>query len=306
MADVIVHIGLHKTATTVLQKQFFPACPGLNYIARPTLGDFVHSVTTTDPIYFDGISERNSLQAVLRDDRPNLVSREALSGILHSGFTHHGLDHRSPILANLKAAIPNARIVLVIRRQDGLARSLYRQYLKVGGTDRIEKFYGLGGNVKPVVSLNVFRYGPYVDEVATLFEGRFLLLAMEEFIEHRERFLSKLAEFIGVELPRVELRHMNRTTFGPLALEASRYCNYLFRSRLNPRGVIPGVPVMKRGRVKWVSPMQFLHRSWPWKGRLRAADRLFRVGESILDQVKDDNRSLDARYRIGLEAYDYY
>ena len=43
MVDVVCHIGLHKTASGTLQRQFFPACSGLNLLTTldPAVREFV-------------------------------------------------------------------------------------------------------------------------------------------------------------------------------------------------------------------------------------------------------------------------
>ncbi len=51
--DLTIHIGLHKTDTTTLQRDAFPRCSDLNYLGGETVGRFEQASTTSDPIYFD-------------------------------------------------------------------------------------------------------------------------------------------------------------------------------------------------------------------------------------------------------------
>jgi hypothetical protein len=82
MTDVVCHLGLHKTASGTLQRQFFPACPGLNLLTTqiPAVRDFVQSVTCKDPLYFQPEQAYREIAAILRRDRINLLSNESLSG----------------------------------------------------------------------------------------------------------------------------------------------------------------------------------------------------------------------------------
>ena len=86
MTNVFFHIGLHKTATTTLQSQFFPLCKDLNYItnANNEVNEFVDKVTVTDPIYFNREDARNLVLPHLQNNKPNLISREGLSKSLLS------------------------------------------------------------------------------------------------------------------------------------------------------------------------------------------------------------------------------
>jgi hypothetical protein len=298
---------LHKTATTTLQQEFFPACHGLNYIPRtiPDVGAFSHAVAVTDPIYFDAEAERRLLAPHIREDVPNLISEEAYSGSPYAGLIKAGLDHRSPILKNLHAALPSARIIVVIRRQDRLARSLYRQYITTGGTQKIETFYGFLGE-SALLPLNRFRFTPYIDMIHSLFTAGVLILVFEEFVLNQEAFLLKIVEFLGVEMPDVRLNTMNRTTLGPTGMELCRILNRVFKSKISPGGVIPGIPRLREDRMVWVSPVALLNNRWPGRGRVSKSSRQYKIGEEILERVRDDNVDLDERYKLGLAKFGYY
>src|SRR5262245_50147919 len=202
--DVVCHIGLHKTASGTLQRQFFPACSGLNLLTtlEPAVRQFVSLVTRTDPLYFSAQAAGTLIAGLLRRDRVNLLSNESLSGPPYAGVVEWGLDHRSPVLTNLVAVFPNARAVLVLRRQDGLAGPLYRQYVKRGGTARVDRFFGLDDSGRPgVLSLDRFRFRPFVQMVLDGFPGGVLVLTYEEFVRDHIAFLSRLCGFLRVERP---------------------------------------------------------------------------------------------------------
>ena len=225
MQNIVLHIGLHKTATGTLQRQFFPACPDLNLLTTfvPEMRKFVRLVTRCDPLYFNSTQAIEILSSVLDQNRPNLLSNESFSGPPYAGAIEGGLDHRSPVLLNLKAVFPKARVILVLRRQDALVKSFYREYLKSGGTRKITRFYGLEGENKPaLMSMNRFNYYPYVEEVMKSFPSGVLTLAFEEFVRNQQVFLNKLTNFIGIELPKIELKKENATSLGPLGMEVTR------------------------------------------------------------------------------------
>lgn len=306
-AQVILHLGLHKTATGTLQRQFFPACPGINVLttAVPQMRQFVAYATRTDPLYFDADHGLSLLDDVLDPDRTNLLSNESFSGPPYAGVIESGLDHRSPVLQNLRSTFPQAKAILVLRRQDGLARSMYRQYLKSGGTRSVRRFFGLGSGHAPLFSLDRFLFARYVESIHESFPRGMLLLAFEEFVQDQAAFLQRLVEFVGIDLPDVVLKAENVTSMGPFGLEVSRLLNHLFRSFLNPAGLIPGVRVTRGGRTRRVSPLQFVHDKWPGR-RSKGLGQIGLVAQEILELSQADNRSLDRRFQLGLSRYDYY
>ncbi len=308
MNDVVFHIGLHKTATGTLQRQFFPACSDLNLLTTrvSSAKRFIEYMTRTDPVYCDRQHAKELIKPVLDEEKPNMISNESLSGPPYAGIIENGLHHRSPILQNMKKVYPQAKIILVLRRQDGLARSFYRQYLKSGGTRTMDRFYGLtDGGSPPLFAKDRFRFKPYVDAIHELFSSGVLVLTYEEFVRKPDQFLETLARFGGFTKPDLKMRRENATALGPVGQEVTRYLNHLFRSRLNPGGVIPGFLVDDGGPRRRVSPVQLLHDHWP--GRRRTVGRqAASAAATILDSVREDNRELDRKYNLDLSEYGYY
>ena len=270
MADFVCHLGLHKTASGALQRQFFPACGGLNLLTTldPAVRQFVHAVTRKDPLYFDPKQALELVGGQVRSDRVNLLSNESLSGPPYAGVAEGGLDHRSPVLQNLRAAFPDARVVLVLRRQDSLARSLYRQYLKRGGTARVQHFYGISAaHQPPLMSLDRFCFSPFVRCVFESFGSRVLVLTFEEFLRDQRLFLERLCHFIGVERPDIKLDPENVTRLGPAGMEVTRLLNFAFRGTLN-QGIVPRLPVRRRGQLDAGQPGRTHSRSLARPARL--------------------------------------
>lgn len=309
MADIVFHIGLHKTATTSLQNQFFPACPELNFIrAHGRLAPgFLKLVNRTDQAYFEPDVALRTLTPHLEDDKINLVSSESFSWISWSGSSAMGLDFRTQILRNLASAVPNARIVLVLRRQDAMVKSLYRQYLQAGGTRSADKVFGASAEqLKTVVPRNYFRYGPYVRTLNALFPAGVLVLLFEELVADQRAFLDRLAAFLGVDCPDISLEKSNASQFGWFGLEFTRYLNFLFRSGLNPGGMLPGFPG-KRGELDIrITPSQWLHENWPVKGKLSDTCLLSQLSDRIFAEMREDNESLDKELALGMGSFGYY
>jgi hypothetical protein len=308
MTDVVCHIGLHKTASTTLQHQFFPACKDMNLLLTkdPVVRDFIYAVRGKDPLFFDAQKTREQIYTRIVSDRVNVLSNESLSGPPYAGVVEWGLDHRSPVLANLCSVFPDARAILVLRRQDGLAKSLYRQYVKRGGTARIRAFYGLDGSGRPaMLSLDRFHFSPYLQLVHERFPAGVLILPFEQFVRDQDTFLNSLCEFIGVRRPAVELRAENTTRLGARGMELTRIMNFFFMSMLN-RGFLPGVPVRRDGRWHQFSLVEYIHEYWPGKPDSEERSDISDVAGEILAMFREDNRVLDRKWRLGLDQFGYY
>lgn len=308
MPDIVCHLGLHKTASGTLQRQFFPACRRLNLLTTldPAVRQFVHAVTRKDPLYFNAKEAFTLLDGRIRNDQVNLLSNESLSGPPYAGVVEGGLDHRSPVLQNLRAVLPGARAVLVLRRQDGLARSLYRQYLKRGGTAKVERFFGMDEDgLPPLMSLDRFFFSPFLRCVFETFDSRVLVLTFEHFVRDQQSFLERLCQFIHVDRPDIELHAENATRMGPIGMEVTRRLNFILRGMLN-QGIVPRLPVRRRGEWRRVSVMELIHDYWPARPSVQQDTAFSRIADEIWSMFREDNRRLDQELRLGLGEFGYY
>jgi hypothetical protein len=306
--DLICHIGFHKTASSTLQHQFFPACANLNLMTtlKPNVREFIQLVTRQDPLYFNPNEARAILGRELSDREVNLLSNESLSGPPYSGVIEWGLDHRSPVLANLHAAYPDADVIVVLRRQDGLARSLYRQYVKRGGTARIQRFFGMDGSGKPpLMSLDRFRYLPLLRYLRAHFKSRILILTFEEFVRDQDGFLDRLCAFLSVARPDIQLKQENVTRLGHFGMEVTRIMNFVFDNMLN-RGIIPRIPTVRYGRRAKVSVVEYIHDHWPGRTRRDESSPLAQVSRQIWLDSQEDNRQIDRQFGTELARFGYY
>jgi len=308
MSELFIHLGLHKTATSTLQDQLYPATQQLNYFS--TLQDetrrFVHMATRQDPMHFDAAIASQLLKSRFSESRVNLLSNESLSGPPFAGVIEGGLDHRTPVIQNLSACFPDADLILVIRRQDKLAQSFYRQYIKSGGTRSIERFYGFQENRPPLMTTDRFLFSPYIKLLKRSFGGRLLVLPFERFVEDSASFLQELGGFLGVSWPSIELRKDNATRMGAFGLGASRLGNQLFRGLLNPGGLLPGFPVRRYGKYEMTSPINWLQDNSPFNGEIKDSSKIAVVAKSILSSALEDNRILAAELDIDLGRYNYF
>lgn len=309
MRNVYIHIGLHKTATTSLQRQFFSNISDITYFNehhKKFARRILTQITIQDPIFFDAQSIKDYIATHCTDSKPLLISAEAFSGALYAGMGKRGLDHRSAILQNLKSAFPNAGIVLVIRRQDQFAASCYRQYLKSGGTERIEDFYGINSKKRGIIPFERFTYHKYIQYLVKEYNGKVLVLTFEEFNKNRSDFFTKLCAFLEINFIVPSLTITNATRLGEFGMRVTRILNRFFRSALNTEGPFPGLLLRSKGKWIWKHPSELLHDRWistsSNSGNLNYED----ICNTIFEGCIEDNKKLDDEFHLGLSQYGYY
>jgi hypothetical protein len=133
-----------------------------------------------------------------------------------------------------------------------------------------------------------------------------LILTFEEFKFSQKEFLQKLVNFVGISLPEIELRKSNTSKLGPVGMEFARFLNHIFRSFLNPAGLLPGIPLRLRGRMQIASPVLWIHEKWPGRGYNKKRGVIWETSNRILENVKQDNEILDKKYQLHLDKYGYY
>jgi len=307
---ILFHIGLHKTATTSLQVDTFPKISELNYLpaTSASVRNYLNHVLACDPIYYSASSCASDLSPQLDENRLNLISSEALSGPAWVGVAQRGIDHRSPVLQNLKHDFPEAEILLILRRQDGYARSMYRQYVKSGGVASMARFLGMDSSQPdrpPLFARNRFYYASYVKELRRQFPAGVHVLFFEQFVSRPEEFLGKLAVILRTSNKLVSPGRRNSTRLGSRGLWVSRHLNRWFRNSLNPSALLPGLPRRRNGRWTSVSPVAILQDHWPGKAPTQSAFEKT-LCETLLQNCYSDNRELAELLGVDLSGSGYY
>jgi hypothetical protein len=300
LAKIVIHIGLPKTATTTLQQLVFPAHPGMLYLGPKAdfavLDELMKAVCFADGLNYDSEHTKRSVARLLSslppDERPRLISLETL--------TAHGQD-RLIKAKRLQQLLPDARIILTIRRPEDLLPSMYFQWLK-----------GLGGKFSSPMSLDGWleqewenrrsgaflrlQFAKILGTYRALFGGAgVLLLFYEELVTDVARFATKLSNFIGVDEFTTE--------------------QLLSGGKANPRMTkLRYSEVQLYGRFPWLKPMARVRRLLPDPVKVVARRLLQREAsaalspdwrQSIRDYARRENRALLAEFPE-LSAHDYF
>ena len=129
MPSPIIHIGVHKTASSWFQASVYPRVTSHRYLAdRRQVRGVLQGGTAFD---FDAAGARRAL-GFDEPGPPPLICEEDLSGTLHIGLSS---TYIAKVTAErLHAVAPEAEIVLFVRAQPSAAVSWYVQYIRQGGT----------------------------------------------------------------------------------------------------------------------------------------------------------------------------
>ncbi len=199
MSAVIIHTGLHKAASTWLQKVWFPAVTR-NYhkFGREEL-DALQQAKGYDPQYLKNIITRFTLN----DAEPVILSHEELSGHPHG---YEGIDPED-VIKNIGKSVPEAKIIFITRNQKDYMNSLYTYRVSIKGMESRPILDFLYGEFDLGLRGKMTGLGDLAESYVKKFgKKNVLALPVELLKTDRDAFLSALAEFIGIAPPDIEDR----------------------------------------------------------------------------------------------------
>lgn len=222
----IVHVGLQKTASSFLQQRVFSdagayvAPWGLQ--AAPAIEHFV----LTHPAKFDPVAVRADFEKNLAegDARRPIISHEDL---LMNFF--NGKFYPERAMRRIAQSFPNARIVIVIRRQESILLSMYYEYISQGGTKSFldlccPPYERIG--FRSQFQIEYLEYDTLLDIAEKYLDtNNILMLPMELLKVDAVGFLSRIAEFSGVQIGPLASEAPVNERRRPLTMRAERLLN---------------------------------------------------------------------------------
>lgn len=200
----LIHIGVHKTATSWFQADYYPRVRNARFVDRVTTR---RALLSGNGYRFDAREARTALGL---DDGPRAVlCDEDLSGILHNGGIATTFLAAS-IAERIKAAAPDADIVIFVREQVSMAAALYHQYVREGGTGGVRR-YLFPENYRHLTKVRPFKtprfdfaqldYQGLISTYDRLFgRDRVHVFPYEALARDRDRFLEDFATSFGLDL----------------------------------------------------------------------------------------------------------
>jgi hypothetical protein len=222
----VIHIGLHKTASTYLQEIVWPKFKSYTFLTRPYTQ---HNYAFNRLQYADdSLYDKSSIIKELREIEVNnlLISDESLSG----KPIYFSYLNRSLIAKRLNELFPQAIIILFIRDQKDIILSHYNSYIKSPfGIKRIEELFWkpkrkfeykdylyspkkydmstLYYNTNDYyIHFDCFLYSKLIDLYTSLFENVEVFL-YEDFVKNPCRVIQRLEKIMGHKI------HINSKLF---------------------------------------------------------------------------------------------
>lgn len=238
-----LHIGLHKTATTFLQSNFFPKLLGdISYVHPTKLIKPIRKITSSDGLLFSVNDVRNEILQMYLERKKIIISSENLSG-------NPGLQYinRTQTLKRLKDLFPEGKVIIGLREQWSLIGSMYKLYVQYGGTKcfsdyvfneskiyKNETYFGLYNRI----NLNSFMYSPLLELLTSMF-GSFNVHVFnyEKFKFDPNSELIQLAIFLGVDMPEDIKMNVVNNSIEWSKVDKIRVANRLNKSNYHEGGI---------------------------------------------------------------------
>jgi hypothetical protein len=305
----IVHIGVHKTATSWFQQHFHPHVRSLRFIDRVAVRRAFLAPTA---FAFDAAAARAALGLDDPALPPALICEEDLSGVLHNGGLASALIAKE-VGVRLAKAIPDAQVVIFVREQASLAAACYQQYLREGGTASPRR-YLLPGDYRHLTRERPYKTPRF--EVSQLAHAGLVawydalfgcanvhVFAYEAFARDRGRFLDAFARDLGLEVGPLPPGPRVNGSYGRWLIPVARAMNLFTARSVADKRTLVHVPYWYPVRKRILDGLA----ASPLFGRPSSPAALF-GGDAIAwlrGQFAADNARLAARMGVDLAAFGY-
>ena len=166
--QIYIHVGLHRTGSTFLQKKIFPQLESenSNFIFNPISlikilnEEYIKPLTNLKKIDFCEIKKKIEFEIQKLKEQYKkeknlkiMISNESL--IPDNFFYKNKLDLFSPLI-NLNDIFNKPIILIFIRERESLTRSIYNQHFKTGNYKNFNEF--LNGFEEPNIDINKINF----------------------------------------------------------------------------------------------------------------------------------------------------
>ncbi|MHC4173989.1 MAG: sulfotransferase [Planctomycetota bacterium] len=319
MNKPILHVGLPKTASTFLQRHFFPHFSDRQYFVPdrrswPNEFDWIYKINRPFDIAMAQLKLLESPPLISKNtkkwlsrgrsflaniNRPILVSAEGMCGVSYA-------PHKNNLFFAqfLKDLFGFSKIIFIFRNQADWCESIYRQLIFEG--DRFKKFikfetlFGLDNSQNFLVDIRSLDWSTLITNYRKLFGGQNVLSLPYEFLVADYRgFLNRIMEFIGQSF---ELS----TDLGKTRENVSAgdvYYRRWYGERYLP---FPLARALKSKRLAYFSRCA----DWPIINKLNEMKQFAGIDEEtklyIKNALRSTNQELSHLLKIDLSEYQYY
>lgn len=330
MKNIYLHLGMPKTGTTFLQARCFPYLKGVRYRDQRIM-DLLDRIIYTNPTFLDLKEIKEQAESLLETivEESLLISHERLFGNMLMNY------YDNLYLTNcLRALFPEAKIIIIIRRQDDLVESIYKQSLQSCYHQRINRFLNYRNNrfedardqpALPNLDVKQLNLHTYIQAYVELF-GRDSLIVMpyELLKQEQNAFLARLFAFMNVEPVYPAKNSLENRSYSWLSSHLALLLNRFVRVEWDGSSLLQFIPNKpfsaflkeRPSESRFYRILSSLNRRLTLRHLLQnGVDRVMYVKgnlisrkkrEAILAFHKESNRALDEEFLLDLQRFGYY
>jgi hypothetical protein len=298
----VLHIGANKSASTTLQRRLFPKVDGLIYLGEDCENYGSSRELLNHMIYEDDFNYSSEKVNTLFE-RYKSLARQKNETFLYSNEDIMTSRVPSQVLLRLKALMPHATIVLIIRNQfdaipswyanhgaylKGVPRHFWRRYVSADEfMNHFTNFFNYG-------PFDCFMYNKVLSKYADAFgKENIKVLFFEDFVKQKEKFIKDLSEILGID-PTLALELVRE------GAERKRVTQRRFNFHKLSR-YIPVDKLLEKAPAKMKKSIEnFLD-----SGSKATELGMSQWHDKIAEIFREDNKALERNYNLDLKKYGY-
>lgn len=335
--EIILHVGTEKSGSTYIQEKYFSNLKNICYISRPSEDNIIWEslkiIINNNPQDYNLKSIKEQVYEYIENniiEKKILISWEDIFGIMYNGFFSN-----KQITEAVHFIFPQAKIFLVIRRQDTFIESIYKHIIKAGYSISLESYinYNKGDfftnniiyNGLPSANINNFCYLNYINFYYDLFgKENVFVLPFEMLKQNEKRFISLIFDRFKLELNSVKEKKINQDIKNKglsfISYYLFRVFNRFIYNKYNTMGFIVEKPFfnyLKKYKNK-NNVFYFLYKisnNFTFKNLVLLIEKIYykkvnvmpqELKNDILSYHKKSNKNLSDLINIDLKEYGYY
>jgi len=301
LAPPLVHAGYQKTGSTFLQRNLFVDDSVFHSPWGTQSTQAIEHFVLAHPERFD--PDRIRADLIGPPDLVPLISHEDLLG-----YPVHGRYYAEQVVDRLARALPDARILVCIRRQPDILLSNYFQYVRQGGTKRLEALLSENRDrpgFRPHFRLDHFEY----DLMHRLLTRQFAadqvrFLPMEMLRRDPAEFTRRIATFLDRDIAVQDTPAAMNRRHSARALGLQRRLNRFVQRPAQAPDRYRDLPVAVRLRDRLISAADRVSdRFGDNEAHLRQLRRV--IARAVDGHYRSSNKRLSDVIGIDLAEYGY-
>jgi len=230
MARIYFHIGYPKAASTTLQYNLFLNHSQINYLSykaqlkdrnafqsNPTTHKLYKLIEETDDLVYDP----EELKQIYNKHFDPEIDMSKCNVFSSEGVTQGMVDHEL-CATRIKSILPDAKIIIVIRRQQDLIRSWYEMnyYKPYSKTNlSLNDWVKDKSNLKQTIFLSGLDYHQIISHYRFLFGSENVLVLLFEWLKMEpDYFFDRLSECLNIERDEIQ-GHLTNKSNNPASIQ---------------------------------------------------------------------------------------